>query len=70
LELEYTEPEVLGKILKVQVKTHENIESKSGFVSEPQDKSFLRYVNECRIPILLIVVDTEKSIAWYIWLQQ
>lgn len=70
LELEYSEPEVLGKIIKAQVRSHGKVESQSGFVLEVLDKSFLRYVNECRIPIVLIVVDTEKSLAWYIWLQK
>ncbi|MGB3948426.1 MAG: DUF4365 domain-containing protein [Bacteroidia bacterium] len=70
IEIEYSEPEVMGKIIKAQVKSHKHVKVKSGYVTEVIKKSFLRYVNECRIPIVLIIVDTEKSTAWYIWLQQ
>jgi len=39
-------------------------------VSMPLEKSFLRYVYECRIPILLIVVSLETEKMWYVWLQK
>ncbi|RZM23337.1 MAG: DUF4365 domain-containing protein, partial [Pedobacter sp.] len=56
--------------IKAQIKTQQSVSIKSGKVSIPLKKSFLRYVYECRVPILLIVVslDTEKS--WYVWLQK
>jgi len=70
LELEFAPDDVKGKFIKAQIKTQQTQSIKKGMVSVVLKKSFLRYVYECRVPILLIVVslDTEKS--WYIWLQK
>jgi hypothetical protein len=70
LEMELTTPEVSGKIIKIQVKSHASISSENDFISERLSKSFLRYVNECRIPVLLTVVSTSTAEIWYTWLQK
>lgn len=70
IELEYAPEDVEGKIVKAQIKSHEQISTNSDFFSEPLQKSFLRYVYECRIPIILIVVSTNDSKTWFVWLQK
>ncbi|HTC01308.1 MAG TPA: hypothetical protein VK705_11565, partial [Ferruginibacter sp.] len=44
--------------------THED------FVTEYLTKSFLRYCYECRVPIILIIVSTETSESWFVWIQK
>lgn len=70
LELEYAPDEVTGNFVKVQIKSHQLVVFNSDFVSESLDKSFLRYVYECRIPILLVVVCIHSKRSWYLWLQK
>ncbi|WP_179321129.1 DUF4365 domain-containing protein [Winogradskyella helgolandensis] len=72
IELEFspTDDEVEGKFIKAQIKSHKKIEIHSGILTESFSKSFLRYVYECRIPIILIIVETSTSNSWYVWIQK
>jgi hypothetical protein len=70
LELELTKPEILGQFIKIQVKAHQNVGVQKGMICQPLKKAFLRYVNECRVPIILVVADVSKEECWAIWLQQ
>ncbi|MCL2041315.1 MAG: DUF4365 domain-containing protein [Bacteroidales bacterium] len=70
IELEFAPEEVEGKFVKAQIKSHEKVSTNSDFFSEPLPKSFLRYVHECRIPIILIIVSTNESKTWFVWLQK
>lgn len=70
MELEFAPEEVKGKFVKAQIKSHETVATDTDFISEPFDKSFLRYVYECRVPIILIVVSLDNSKSWFVWLQK
>ncbi len=70
MELEFAPDEVKGKFVKVQIKSHETVTTGSDFISEPLTKSFLRYVYECRVPIILVIVSVDNSNTWYVWLQK
>jgi hypothetical protein len=70
LEMELSVGEVSGRFIKVQVKSHQSVKQEGDFVEERLDKDFLRYVYECRVPIILVVVSTGEKIAWYVWLQK
>lgn len=72
IELEFApnDDEVEGKFIKAQIKSHKIVESKNGILSESFSKSFLRYVYECRVPIILVVAETSTDKTWYVWLQK
>ncbi|MEX2410658.1 MAG: DUF4365 domain-containing protein [Candidatus Paceibacterota bacterium] len=70
LELEYSGPHVSGEFVKAQIKSHKKIQTNSDFISQSLSKSFLRYVYECRVPIILIIVSTDTSNSWFLWLQK
>ena len=70
IELEYSHNEVKGRFVKAQIKSHQQVLTKTDFISESFSKSFLRYVYECRIPIILIIVSVKNSKSWYVWLQK
>ena len=72
IELEFApnDDEVEGKFVKAQIKSHKKIEIENGILTESFSKTFLRYVYECRIPIVLIVVETSTEKSWYVWLQK
>lgn len=68
IELELSDSEsVKGEFIKAQIKTHKKID---GNHSERLKKTFLRYVYECRVPIILIVVSLENQQAKFVWLQK
>jgi hypothetical protein len=71
IELEFsTEEEVKGKFVKAQIKSHEQILPVRDFITEQLPKPFLRYVYECRVPIILIITSTDTSKSWFVWLQK
>lgn len=72
IELEFAPnaDEVEGKFVKAQIKSHKIIDQNKGTLTETFSKSFLRYVYECRVPIILIVVETSTTKSWYVWLQK
>ncbi len=70
IELEFAPEQVQGKFIKAQIKSHKTLSSKTDFLTEALPKSFLRYVYECRIPIILILVSTDTSQTWFLWLQK
>lgn len=70
MELEFAPEDVKGKFVKVQIKSHETVATETDFISEPLFKSFLRYVYECRVPIILVVVSVDNSKTWFVWLQK
>lgn len=70
IELEFSHKEVKGRFVKAQIKSHEEVLTNTDFISESFSKSFLRYVYECRIPIILIIVSVDNSKSWFVWLQK
>ena len=70
IELEFAPEEAKGKFIKGQIKSHQKVSTDKDFIRESLSKSYLRYVNECRIPIILIIVSLDTSKSWFIWLQK
>lgn len=70
LEAELSNPEAQGELLKIQVKTSAHIVLKGGHVPAKLSRSFLRYAETCRIPVILVQVDLKRKAAWYLWLQK
>jgi len=69
IEVELDQPEVLGKYLKLQVKTTQSLSFKDDVLPVRVKKSFLRYAMECRLPVILIQVGMDKKEAFWIWVQ-
>lgn len=70
IELEFSHNQVKGRFIKAQIKSHGTILTNTDLLSESFSKSFLRYVYECRIPIILIIVSVDNSKSWFIWIQK
>lgn len=72
IELEFApnNDEVKGRFIKAQIKSHKTVKYANEFLSEPFSKGFLRYVYECRVPIILIIAETSSEKTWYVWLQK
>lgn len=68
-EVELTEQGVRGEILKIQVKTSKSIHRRNGKVRVKIERKYVQYAEECRYPVLLVIVDLSASEAWYLWLQ-
>jgi hypothetical protein len=58
-----------GKLLKLQVKSSEAVRRNGRLVSVTLPRSFLRYVEQFRLPVVLIVVDISTQTSWWLWLQ-
>ena len=58
-----------GNLLKLQVKASQNIVIERGTITVVLDHSYLDYVLQFRLPVILIAVDVNKREAWWIWLQ-
>ena len=54
-----------GKLLKLQVKSSEHLKLRGGRVVVTLDRGFLDYVQQFRLPVILIAVDTTRGEACY-----
>lgn len=70
LEAEVCEPNVLGDIIKIQIKSHETVCIKKDKVITTIEHKYIEYAENCRIPVVFVIVDTTKQQAWYIWIQE
>lgn len=68
-EFETTDPSISGHILKVQVKSSEQVERRDGAIKFIIERKYLEYADACRYPLILVRVDTTSKEAWYLWLQ-
>jgi Domain of unknown function (DUF4365) len=66
LEVELSDPDPRGQFLKCQIKS---FNGKSAPKPARLKNDFLKYVYECRIPILLVQIETTSETVWYCWLQ-
>jgi len=69
IEAELTEHGVRGDLLKIQIKSTNNIEKKSGCIRCVIDRKYVDYATSCRYPVVFVVVDTRAKEAWYVWIQ-
>jgi len=71
IELELVDNEnVTGQYVKVQVKSLTSYEIIDYQIQFRIKNSFLNYCLECRIPILLVVIDIKNEIGFFIWMQE
>jgi len=68
-EFEMTEFGLSGDILKVQIKSSDQVERRDGAVKFIIERKYLEYADACRYPIILVRVDVASKEAWYLWLQ-
>jgi hypothetical protein len=66
LEVELASPNPTGHFLKCQVK---GFEGDAAPKPVPLKNDFLRYAYECRIPIVLVLIETTSRQAWFTWVQ-
>jgi Domain of unknown function (DUF4365) len=59
-----------GKLIKLQVKGSESWEIRSGQIAVPLDRSYLEYVSQFRLPVILVAADVTSREAWFVWLQE
>ncbi len=69
-EAELAEPEITGQFLKIQVKSSQNARFVGANLVYRVERQLLEYVDSCRVPVILVVVDLSKQAAWYLWLQE
>lgn len=62
--------EFLGRLLKVQIKGSEDLDIKSQHVALRLERDYIDYVNQFRVPVILVAVDVANARAWYLWLQE
>jgi len=69
-EIELAEGEVKGQILKLQIKTSQNIPITNKRIKYRVHTSLLHYANSCRIPLILVIASIQPETAWFLWLQK
>ncbi|MDK1024085.1 MAG: DUF4365 domain-containing protein [Gammaproteobacteria bacterium] len=70
MEFELAGPDLLGEIIKVQIKSTTNAEHKDGNIKFHIDRKYVEYAASCRYPVVFVLVDIETESAWYLWLQE
>lgn len=68
-EFETTEFGLSGDILKVQIKSSDQVKRRDGAVKFIIERKYLEYADACRYPLILVRVDITSKEAWYLWLQ-
>jgi|SRR4030095_14778655 len=63
LEAELTECGVRGEILKLQIKSSQQIERNDVAVRVVIESKYLSYADACRYPVILVVADIDSSEA-------
>lgn len=69
LEAELTSPQVVGHLMKIQVKASRSLLVNSSGVVCKVPKGLLSYADSCRLPVVLVRVSLAEQKAWYLWLQ-
>tara|TARA_R110002033_G_scaffold155676_1_gene191964 strand:- start:331 stop:903 length:573 start_codon:yes stop_codon:yes gene_type:complete len=71
IEMELVDNEkVTGQYVKVQVKGTVDYQIIDNQIKLMVKTNFLRYCSECRVPILLVLVDTNNDLGYFIWVQE
>ncbi|WP_340833044.1 DUF4365 domain-containing protein [Polaribacter sejongensis] len=71
IEMELVDDEkVTGQYVKVQVKGTTKYQIVDNQIKFRIKTNFLRYCNECRVPIILVLIDVNKDIGYFIWVQE
>lgn len=70
LELELSEPEVRGELLKVQIKSVATATIENRKIRMQLPRSLVAKAENLRIPVLLVWVDRSDHEAYYLWVQR
>jgi hypothetical protein len=66
MEAELSDPDPSANFLKYQIKS---FKGKSAARAIRLKNDFLRYAYECRLPVILVLVETQTGDGWFCWLQ-
>lgn len=66
MEAELSDPDPSANFLKCQIKS---FKGKSAARAVRLKNDFLRYAYECRLPVILVLVETQTGDGWFCWLQ-
>ncbi|XLS27948.1 DUF4365 domain-containing protein [Flavobacteriaceae bacterium M23B6Z8] len=69
-EIEFCDPIASGEFIKLQVKSSENFKYKSNIVKGRVPYKLLKYAYECKLPVVLVLVDTKTMKSYFCWLQE
>lgn len=61
--------QLTGKLLKLQVKSSRSWKTSYGRLAVPLDRDYLDYVEQFRLPVILVAVDLAAESASWVWLQ-
>lgn len=71
IEMELVDRQVVtGQFVKIQVKGMDQYEIIDGKIKCRLKNDFLKYCNECRIPVILVLIDIHRDIGYFIWVQE
>lgn len=70
LELELSEPDVRGELLKLQIKSVKTATVKKEKVRMRLPRALVAQADNLRIPVILVWVDRESRTAYYLWVQR
>jgi hypothetical protein len=59
-----------GQLIKIQVKGCSAFARENGEVFVDVKSTYLDYVRQFRLPVILIAAEPSSTSAWYIWLQK
>lgn len=71
IEMELVDENVVsGQFIKVQVKAVEKVKIVNNIIKHRIKNNFLKYCNECRVPVILVIFDVNSSRGFFIWVQE
>lgn len=62
--------ELLGRLLKVQVKTRRRLRRANTHVLLSVEREWIEYACAFRVPVLLAVVERDSKRCWWLWVQE
>jgi hypothetical protein len=75
LEAEFAQPDdkgnqqLSGKLIKIQIKGSRSWPIQNECINVVLRRGYLDYINQFRLPALLVAVDVTTRDAWFVWLQ-
>lgn len=71
LEMELVDKNVVsGQFVKVQIKASNQFKISNNIIKYPISNNFLKYCDECRIPVILALIDISSNKGYFIWVQE
>lgn len=71
LEMELVDKNVVsGQFVKVQVKASSQFKISRDIIKFSISNNFLKYCDECRVPVILALIDINQNKGFFIWVQE